>query len=262
MTGPRKLNSLEALAAYKERKRRDAQAPVGATEFDDSGDEDQDLGGFGSGRTIDGMGDGSRDDTTVPMYDAMYPPDENEDDSPVPGAAIAHRAMIVGQNRERALANARVEAQRAADEALVARFRDVTLPQILARNPERRDQLAAIFANLMRDEDMSGEGFSGGAHDAERLALRVAKNNLAHRRRILTRFDNFEDDTWLDPDRSGPPNSNLNQAYDDTDEVDDAEEDLRAARAEHAELGDNALDGSQLAEMLAGEGSALTITAY
>jgi len=60
MTGPRKLNSLEALAAYKERKRRDAQAPVGATEFDDSGDEDQDLGGFGSGRTIDGMGDGSR----------------------------------------------------------------------------------------------------------------------------------------------------------------------------------------------------------
>ena len=42
--------------------------------------------------------------STVPLYDAMYPPDENEDDSPVPGAAIAHRAMIVGQNRERALA--------------------------------------------------------------------------------------------------------------------------------------------------------------
>jgi hypothetical protein len=54
----------------------------------------------------------------------------------------------------------------------------------------------------------------------------------------------------------------LNQLYDDTDLVDDAQERLMAARAEHAELGDNALDGSQLAEMLAGQGSALTITAY
>ena len=29
-----------------ERRGRDAQAPVGATEFDDSGDEDQDIGEF------------------------------------------------------------------------------------------------------------------------------------------------------------------------------------------------------------------------
>ncbi len=42
----------------------------------------------------------------------------------------------------------------------------------------------------------------------------------------------------------------------------DAEEDLMAARAEHGELGDNALDGSQLAELLAGQGGAPTITAY
>ena len=112
------------------------------------------------------------------------------------------------------------------------------------------------------DEDMGGDGVTGGAHDAERRALRVAKNDLAHRRRILTRFDTWEDDSWLDPDRSGPPNSNLNRLYDDTDLVDYAQERLMAARAEHAELGDNALDGSQLAEMLAGQGSALTITAY
>ena len=93
-------------------------------------------------------------------------------------------------------------------------------------------------------------------------AVRVAKDNLAHRRRILTRFDNFEDDSWLDPDRSGPPNSNLNNLYDDTDDVDDAEEDLRAARAEHAAMGDNALDGSQLSELLAGQGGPPTIAAY
>ena len=89
---------------------------------------------------------------------------------------------------------------------------------------------------------------------SERRALRDRKNELAHRRRILTRFDTWEDDSWLDPDRSGPPNSNLNQLYDDTDLVDDAEERLMAARAEHAEMGDNALDGSQLSEMLAGQG--------
>eukprot|EP01044_Picomonas_judraskeda_P000137 COSAG03_NODE_6_length_26200_cov_62.015517_14_plen_105_part_00 len=78
----------------------------------------------------------------------------------------------------------------------------------------------------------------------------------------VTRFDTWEDDSWLDPDRSGPPNSNLNRLYDDTDLVDDAEERLMAARAEHAEMGDNALDGSQLSEMLAGQGGAPTITAY
>ena len=55
------------------------------------------------------------------------------------------------------------------------------------------------------DEDMGGDGVTGGAHDAERRALRVAKNDLAHRRRILTRFDTWEDDSWLDPDRLGPP---------------------------------------------------------
>ena len=139
------LDGNAAIARYEQRRESDAQAPVGATEFDDSGEEDQELGEFGS-------------------------------------------------------------------------------------------------------------GLDGGAFDAERRALRDRKNELAHRRRLITRFDTWEDDSWLDPDRSGPPNSNLNQMYDDTDLVDDAEERLMAARAEHAEMGDNALVGSQLSEMLAGQG--------
>ena len=147
------LDGNAAIARYEQRRESDAQAPVGTTEFDDSGEEDQELGEFGS-------------------------------------------------------------------------------------------------------------GLDGGAFDAERRALRVAKNDLAHRRRIISRFDTWEDDSWLDPDRSGPPNSNLNQLYDDTDLVDWAEERLMAARAEHAEMGDNALDGSQLSEMLAGQGGPPTIAAY
>ena len=119
------LDGNAAIARYEQRRESDAQAPVGATEFDDSGEEDQELGEFGS-------------------------------------------------------------------------------------------------------------GLDGGAFDAERRALRDRKNELAHRRRLITRFDTWEDDSWLDPDRSGPPNSNLNQLYDDTDLVDDAEERLMAARAEHA----------------------------
>ena len=147
------LDGNAAIARYEQRRESDAQAPVGATEFDDSGEEDQELGEFGS-------------------------------------------------------------------------------------------------------------GLDGGAFDAERRALRDRKNELAHRRRLITRFDTWEDDSWLDPDRSGPPNSNLNQMYDDTDLVDDAEERLMAARAEHAEMGDNALVGSQLSEMLAGQGGPPTIAAY
>ena len=147
------LDGNAAIARYEQRRESDAQAPVGTTEFDDSGEEDQELGEFGS-------------------------------------------------------------------------------------------------------------GLDGGAFDAERRAVRVAKDNLAHRRRILTRFDTFEDDSWLDPDRSGPPNSNLNNLYSDTDDVDDAEEDLRAARAEHAAMGEDALDGSQLSELLAGQGGPPTIAAY
>ena len=281
--GPGRMQPDDAIERYRERLVRDAQAPVGSTEFDelDASDSDTEddpmsqfaalLKGNGVGEITNGAGDGSRDDTTVPMYDAMFPPAENEDDSPVPGAAIAHRAMVVGQNRERALANARVEAERAAAEARRVKFVTVDLPRILARSPDQRDRILAVFANMIRDDemanllrdaDMGGDGVSGGAHDAERLALRVAKDNLANRRRILTRFDNFEDNSWLDPDRNGPPNSNLNQLYDDTDDVQDAEENLSFARAEHAALGYNALDGSQLAEMLAGQGSALTITTY
>ena len=112
------------------------------------------------------------------------------------------------------------------------------------------------------DQELGEFGLDGGAFDAERRALRDRKNELAHRRRILTRFDTWEDDSWLDPDRSGPPNSNLNQLYDDTDLVDDAEERLMAARAEHAARGDDALDGSQLSELLAGQGGPPTIAAY
>ena len=44
--------------------------------------------------------------------------------------------------------------------------------------------------------------------------------------------------------------------------VTDAEQALEAARAEHAARGDSALDGSQLSELLAGQGGVPTITAY
>lgn len=49
MVGPAKLGATEALARFGERRGRDAQAPVGDTAFDDSGEEDEDLGGFGAG---------------------------------------------------------------------------------------------------------------------------------------------------------------------------------------------------------------------
>ena len=45
------LDGNAAIARYEQRRESDAQAPVGATEFDDSGEEDQDLGEF------DGAGD-------------------------------------------------------------------------------------------------------------------------------------------------------------------------------------------------------------
>jgi hypothetical protein len=281
--GPGRMQPDDAIERYRERLVRDAQAPVGSTEFDelDASDSDAEddpmsqfaalLRGNGVGEITNGAGDGSRDDTTVPMYDAMFPPAENEDDSPVPGAAIAHRAMVVGQNRERALANARVEAERAAAEARRARFVTVDLPRILARSPDQRDRILAVFANmirddemanLMRDADMGGDGVSGGAHDAERLAVANAKATAGHVRRVLTRFDD-ENNTWLDPDRSGPANSAMNQLYDSAhDVVANAERALQVARDEHMAMGYNALDGSQLEEMLAGQGSALTITAY
>ena len=139
----------------------------------------------------------------------------------------------------------------------------------IARYEQRResDAQAPVGATEFddsgeEDQELGEFGLDGGAFDAERRALRDRKNELAHRRRLITRFDTWEDDSWLDPDRSGPPNSNLNQLYDDTDLVDDAEERLMAARTEHAEMGDNALVGSQLSEMLAGQGGPPTIAAY
>ena len=113
------------------------------------------------------------------------------------------------------------------------------------------------------DEDMSGDGVTGGAHDAERRAVARAKDTLGQVRRVLTRFDEDENNTWLDPDRSGPPDSAMNELYDEArDLVTNAEQTLQVARAEHAAMGDNALEGSQLSELLAGQGGAPTITAY
>ena len=70
-----------------------------------------------------------------------------------------------------------------------------------------------------------------------------------------TRFDD-ENYSWLDPDLSGPPDSTLNQIYDDQwDLLRNAERALAGARAEHADRGgENALDGSQLSRILAGAG--------
>ena len=103
-------------------------------------------------------------------------------------------------------------------------------------------------------DNLGGAGrLNGGAHDAERLALHNAKATLGHRRRILTRFDEDEDNTWLDPDRSGPPDSAMNELYDIRDDVTEAEQALKTARLEHAALGyKNALDGSQVSQMLVG----------
>ena len=63
--------------------------------------------------------------------------------------------MIVGQNRERALATARVEAERAAAEAQRVKFVTVDLPRILARSPDQRDRILAVFANMIRDDEMA-----------------------------------------------------------------------------------------------------------
>jgi hypothetical protein len=153
MEGPAQLNSLEALQAYKDRKLYDARMNVGLTEFDDSGEEDQDIGEFGS-------------------------------------------------------------------------------------------------------------GLDGGAHDVERQRVADQRAALGRVRRVLTRFDD-ENYSWLDPDLSGPPDSTLNQIYDDQlDLVRNAERALARARAEHADRGESALDGSQLSELLAGQGGAPTITSY
>ena len=70
-------------------------------------------------------------------------------------------------------------------------------------------------------------------------------------RRVITRFDD-ENYSWLDPDLSGPPDSTLNQIYDDQwGLLRNAEQALAGARAEHADRGgENALDGSQLSRIL------------
>jgi hypothetical protein len=49
MAGPAELSADAALARFKDRRVRDARAPVGDTAFDDSGEEDQDLGEFDGG---------------------------------------------------------------------------------------------------------------------------------------------------------------------------------------------------------------------
>ena len=102
---------------------------------------------------------------------------------------------------------------------------------------QNQDGLKVEFAaHDMPDTSIDfGSGIDGGAHDAARRAVVDARDEMGRVRRILTRFDDDENNTWLDPDRSGPPTSALNQLYDDArDLVTDAEQALEAARAEHA----------------------------
>ena len=47
-----------------------------------------------------------------------------------------------------------VEAERMTAEARGVRFATVDLPRILARSPEQRDRILAIFANMIRDDEM------------------------------------------------------------------------------------------------------------
>ena len=195
--GPGRMHPDAAIEKYKERRVRDAQAPVGSTDFDDLAATDSDA--------------------------------EESDDDVISLQPRYRRGPMAGF------------------------FSSDTLPS-------RTDNTQAAPALGSRIDDyfdnLGGAGrLNGGAHDAERLALHNAKATLGHRRRILTRFDEDEDNTWLDPDRSGPPDSAMNELYDIRDDVTEAEQALKTARLEHAALGyENALDGSQVAQMLVGSG--------
>ena len=115
------------------------------------------------------------------------------------------------------------------------------------------DDLAASDSDAEESDDDSG--LNGGAHDVERQRVADQRAALGRVRRVITRFDD-ENYSWLDPDLSGPPDSTLNQIYDDQwGLLRNAEQALAGARAEHADRGgENALDGSQLSRILAGAG--------
>ena len=115
------------------------------------------------------------------------------------------------------------------------------------------DDLAASDSDAEESDDDSG--LNGGAHDVERQRVADQRAALGLVRRVITRFDD-ENYSWLDPDLSGPPDSTLNQIYDDQwGLLRNAEQALAGARAEHADRGgENALDGSQLSRILAGAG--------
>eukprot|EP01046_Picozoa_sp_COSAG06_P090838 COSAG06_NODE_37147_length_438_cov_2.486726_1_plen_123_part_00 len=69
MVGPAQLSADAALARFKQRRVRDAQAPVGDTAFDDSGEEDQDLGEFtGGSHYTDALADDALAGTGLTVY--------------------------------------------------------------------------------------------------------------------------------------------------------------------------------------------------
>jgi hypothetical protein len=69
MVGPAELSADAALARFQDRRVRDAQAPVGDTAFDDSGEEDQDLGEFtGGSHYTDALADDALAGTGLTVY--------------------------------------------------------------------------------------------------------------------------------------------------------------------------------------------------
>ena len=69
MVGPAELSADAALARFKDRRVRDARAPVGDTAFDDSGEEDQDLGEFDGGSYYtDALADDALAGTGLTVY--------------------------------------------------------------------------------------------------------------------------------------------------------------------------------------------------
>ena len=68
--GPGKMPPDEAIERYKERRVRDAQAPVGATDFDEIDASDSDA--EESDDDILGSGDGTRSDMGA-ISDALFP---------------------------------------------------------------------------------------------------------------------------------------------------------------------------------------------
>jgi hypothetical protein len=133
MTGPAKLDAVDALQYFMERRGRNARAPVGDTEFDDSGDEDQDIGEFEpGGGGLDGgaltaglqvlIDDREWSDANPQLYERLI-----DRMSMSRGDEISKRTGEIGPMKEKAeremIANAAAAAERSRHTAASAAFK-------------------------------------------------------------------------------------------------------------------------------------------